>query len=69
MLAIAITKNLVFHARSKNIEIRHHFIRDLVNKEVKLEFMNTYDQSADMLPKTITYEKFEKFKNCWKLQI
>ena len=33
MSAIALTKNLVFHARSKNIKLRHHFIHDLVQKE------------------------------------
>ncbi|XP_022875774.1 uncharacterized protein LOC111394250 [Olea europaea var. sylvestris] len=31
MSAIAMTKNPVFHARSKHIELRHHFIRDLID--------------------------------------
>ena len=63
MSVIAMTKNPMFHARSKHIEIRHHFIRYLViNGEIKLEFINTNDQPADMLTKPITTEKLEKFK-------
>ena len=44
MFAIAMTKNPVFHARLKHIELRYHFIRDMVNKkEIQLEFINTND--------------------------
>ena len=32
MSAIAITKNLVFHSRTKHIELHHHFIRKLVQE-------------------------------------
>ena len=42
MSAIALTNNPVFHARSKHIDLRHHFIRDLVQKEeIQLEFIST----------------------------
>ncbi|CAL1407137.1 unnamed protein product [Linum trigynum] len=63
MSAIAMTKNPVFHARSKHIELRHHFIRDLVNEGlIEMEFINTNDQPADIMTKAVTREKFEKFK-------
>ena len=33
-LAIALAKNPIFHERSKHIDVRFHFIRDQVKKEV-----------------------------------
>lgn len=30
--AIVLSKNLVFHGKSKHIELRRHFIRDLVQR-------------------------------------
>lgn len=68
MSAIALSKNPVFYARSKHIELRHHFIRDLVNKEeIILKYVGTNEQAADFLTKAVTIEKFRKFKN--QLQI
>ena len=70
MSAIALTKNPVFHAKSKHIELWHHFIRDLVQKEeIQLEFINTNEQPADMLTKPITTEKFLKFKDMLGLTV
>ena len=70
MFAIALTKNPVFHARSKHIELRHHFISDLVQKEeLQLEFISTNEQPADMLTKPITTEKFLKFKDMLGLTV
>ena len=38
--AINISKNPVLHSRTKHIDIRHHFIRDLVeDKIVSLEYV------------------------------
>ena len=37
--SIALAKNPVFHGRSKHIEIKYHFIRELIeNGEIKMEF-------------------------------
>lgn len=64
MSAIAMTKNPVFHARSKHIELRHHFIRNLVNDgEIQLIFITTKEQLADPFTKAVTSEKLEYFKN------
>ena len=50
--AINISKNLVLHSRTKHIEIRHHFIRELVEeKAVSLESVHTELQLVDILPK------------------
>jgi hypothetical protein len=60
MLAIAIITNLIFHARSKNIELHHHFIHEMVNKkELYVDFINTSDQPRDVLIKTISSKKFQ----------
>ncbi|KAL4178844.1 hypothetical protein AMTRI_Chr13g84220 [Amborella trichopoda] len=63
MSAISMTKNPVFHSRSKHIEIRHHFIRELTEKgEVEPKFINTNNQLADIFTMTISTEKFIEFR-------
>ena len=40
--AINLSKNLILHFRTKHIEIRHHFLRDHVQKgDCILEFVDT----------------------------
>ncbi|KAI4380702.1 hypothetical protein MLD38_006864 [Melastoma candidum] len=66
--AIVMTKNLVFHARSKHIELRHRFTREMVSqKEILLEFISTHDQPADVLTKAVSSQKFETFKDFLKI--
>ena len=50
-----VMENPVFHDRSKHIDIKHHFIRDYVQKgEVKLEYLSTDDKVAAFLMKSFT---------------
>ncbi|CAM8880867.1 unnamed protein product [Rhodiola kirilowii] len=52
MSAISISKNLVQHSRTKHIDIRHHFIRELVEqKVVTLKHVTTDKQLADIFTK------------------
>ena len=62
--AIALTKNHVFHATTKHIEVKHHFIRDHVQKgDISLEFIDTNHQIADIFTKSLVKEKFEFFRS------
>ena len=55
-----LSENLVFHDKSKNIEIKYHYIRDMVQRGVvKLQYVATNDQIADVLTKTLARVKFE----------
>ena len=57
---INIFKNLVQHSQTKHIEIRHHFIRELVeNGTLTLEFIHTDDQKADLFTKPLDSKWFE----------
>jgi hypothetical protein len=57
--AIQLSKNPVFHDRSKHIDTRYHFIRDCIEENrVTLEFIGTKDQLADILTKALGREQF-----------
>jgi hypothetical protein len=61
---IKMTENHVFHDRSKHIEIRYHFIRDMVQRgTLKLQYNSTDEQVADVLNKPLSHVKFEHFRN------
>jgi len=68
MSTIAMTRNPIFHARTKHIELRHHFILDLVSEgEIQLEFISTNDQLVDVLTKAVKVDKMEWFKKNLKI--
>ncbi|GJT12755.1 retrovirus-related pol polyprotein from transposon TNT 1-94 [Tanacetum coccineum] len=58
--AIALCCNNVQHSRSKHIDIRHHFIREQVEKcVVELYFVTTDYQLANIFTKALPRERFE----------
>ena len=58
------TENTVFHDKSKHIEVRYHFIRDMVQKgAIKLKYVPTEEQVADVLTKPLARVKFEYFRD------
>jgi hypothetical protein len=58
--AMNISKNLVQHSWTKHIDIRHHFLRNLVESEVgSLSFIPTNNQLADILTKPLDGRIFE----------
>jgi hypothetical protein len=51
------------HGRSKHIDVRFHFLRDLTRDgAVKLEYCGTNEQVADVMTKPLKLETFEKFR-------
>ena len=57
--AINISKNLVMHSKTKHIAIKYHFLRELVqDKEVKLEYVNTKEQIANIFTKPLPKDVF-----------
>ena len=63
MSAINISKNPVQHSKTKHIDIRHHYIRDLVeNKIVTLEHVGTKEQVADIFTQALDAVQFEKLR-------
>ena len=57
-------KNLVFHERSKHIDIRYHFICEQVKKnEVEVLHVKTGDEVADIFTKHFKIDTFRKFKS------
>ena len=60
--AMALAKNSTFHDRTKHIAVRHHFIRDEIEEQrIRVEYIPTGDQVADVLTKALPREKHEKF--------
>ena len=57
--AIKIAHNPMQHSRTKHIEVRHHFIRDLVAKgDIKLKHVPTEKQLADIFTKPLEEKVF-----------
>jgi hypothetical protein len=58
--AIALSKNHVFHKKSKHIDTRFHFIRELVNNgDITLQFCGSRDQLADIFTKPLGKSVFD----------
>nr|GEW57670.1 copia protein [Tanacetum cinerariifolium] len=63
--AIALCYNNIQHSRSKHIDIRHHFIREQVERGVvELYFVTTDYQLADIFTKALPRQRFEFILLC-----
>lgn len=62
--AIKLCKNFMFHSRTKHIDIRHHFIKEIVNDGiVEVKYMSTNNMLADVLTKPLNKNLHCKFTN------
>jgi ATP-binding cassette subfamily B (MDR/TAP) protein 1 len=58
--AIYLTKDHMFHERTKHIDIKYYFIRDVIEEgKLKVCKISTYDNPADMMTKSIPVSKFK----------
>ena len=56
-------KNPQYHGQAKHIDIRHHFVRELVaNGTIKLDYCPSTDMMADMMTKGLTREQHCKLR-------
>lgn len=60
-IKIATTKET---KRSKHIDVKYHFVRECVQKkEIKLIYVSTENQLADMMTKALSKVKLKKLTN------
>ncbi|XP_068323099.1 uncharacterized mitochondrial protein AtMg00810-like [Pyrus communis] len=70
ILAIALSTNPVFHAKSKHIEIDYHFVRERVTRgDLQVHHVSSTDQSADILTKGLSAPLFQHHCNNLMLNV
>nr|CAD1824769.1 unnamed protein product [Ananas comosus var. bracteatus] len=63
--AIHLSKDQMFHERTKHIDVKFHFVRDVIGKRpVIVKKISTKDNPTDILTKSLT---IIKFKHCLDL--
>jgi hypothetical protein len=61
--SILLANNLVYHVRTKHIEMHYHFIKEKVlAKEIDLIHVSTENQVVDIFTKALGKDKLRKFK-------
>ncbi|MCO5597628.1 hypothetical protein L7F22_051709 [Adiantum nelumboides] len=61
--ALAVARNPIFHARTKNIEVHYHYVRERLSaREISLAYVPTQDNLADLFTKALSHEKLEAFR-------
>lgn len=61
--AIKLSKNPVMHGRSKHIDVRFHFLRELTKAgTVELVYCSTQEQLADVMTKPLKLDAFLKMR-------
>jgi hypothetical protein len=61
--AICLAQNLVFHGRVKHIKVRHHFLRDYVEKgDIEMKYIDTEKQLTDIFTKPLDATRFTSLR-------
>ena len=57
---LCLTKDQMFHERTKHIDVKNHYVRDVVAQgKLKVCKISTHDNPADMLTKPVHVAKFK----------
>ncbi|GKA73729.1 gag/pol polyprotein [Tanacetum coccineum] len=57
--ATYLSANLIFHARTKHVEIDYHFVREKVaQRDLRVQHISTHDQIADIFTKPLRTPRF-----------
>eukprot|EP00253_Pinus_taeda_P025478 PITA_25478 len=57
--AIFLAKNPAYHSKTKHIDVQYHFVRDMIeDKKVLLGKVDTLQNTADALTKSVSSDKF-----------
>jgi hypothetical protein len=60
--SILYVNNLLYHARTKHIEVHYHFIKEKIpTKEINLIHVNIKNQVADIFTKALSTYKLRRF--------
>lgn len=56
-----LSKNPIFHNRTKHMDVRHHFVRqNVMEKNINVEYLSTEEMPADVLTKSLSSPKHNK---------
>ena len=61
---IHLSKNPMYHERTKYVDVRYHYVRDLVANDMNIQKVPTKNNPVDMGTKVLTATKF---KHCLDL--
>jgi hypothetical protein len=60
---ICLAQNPVFHARAKHIKVRHHFLRDHIEKgDIDIKYIDTDRQLADIFTNPLDEGHFSSLR-------
>jgi hypothetical protein len=60
---VKLSENPMFHDRSKHIEIKDHYIKDMVQrKTIHVRYLPTHKQIAEIFTNLLAKTKFEYFR-------
>lgn len=62
--AIEVAKHGVKSDRTKHVDIKYHHITDMIEKQlVRVEWVSTQEQQADIMTKALAVQSFDKLRN------